>query len=251
MRIIKSQVTIPQLSGDKPRRLYVSLPEGYEESEERYPVLYMFDGHNVFYDEDATYGKSWGMKEYLEQSGRKLIVVGVECNTEGNKRLSEYTCFDYDANSYFGEIKAQGQVYMDWLVKELKPVIDETYRTLPDRLHTSICGSSMGGLMTVYACVAYRDYFARGAALSPALWTHAQAMHDMIAEAEFDQGCYLYMDTGRLENGYELRNQVLNSIADHLEAKGVVTCVRVIYDGSHNEASWEKQIPHFMKWILD
>ena len=58
----KWEVTIPKLSGEKPRRVYICLPESYEENEDkRYPVMYMFDGHNVFFDEDATYGKSWGM----------------------------------------------------------------------------------------------------------------------------------------------------------------------------------------------
>lgn len=248
--IIKSTIVIPELS-DEVRRLYVSLPEGYEESNERYPVLYMFDGHNVFYDEDASYGKSWGMKEYLEKSGRKLIVVGVECSHIGNSRISEYTCFDYDASSFFGEVKARGHIYMDWLVGALKPMIDRTYRTLPDRAHTSICGSSMGGLMTVYACVVYNEYFGAGAGLSPALWYGSDIMHQMIADAKIYGDTYLYMDTGSNENGYELRNQILNSIADHLEAKGFQVCLRVIYGGSHNEASWEKQIPHFMKWIMN
>lgn len=247
--IIKSTITIPSLSMEE-RRLYVSLPDDYEQTNQSYPVLYMFDGHNVFYDEDATYGKSWGMKEYLEKSGRKLIVVGVECSHEGNARISEYTCFDYDKDSFFGEVKARGNLYMDWLVTTLKPMIDSSYRTLPDREHTSICGSSMGGLMTVYACVAYNKYFGAGAGLSPALWLHADKMHQMISDAEFYGETYLYMDAGSEENGYELRNQVLNSIADHLEARGVNVCLRVIYGGSHSEASWEKQIPKFMKWIM-
>ena len=65
----KWDVTIPKLSGDKPRKAYICLPEGYEENpEKRYPVMYIFDGHNVFFDEDATYGKSWGMAKYMKET---------------------------------------------------------------------------------------------------------------------------------------------------------------------------------------
>ena len=72
------------------RRLHIYLPDDYNESEERYPVMYMFDGHNLFYNSDATYGKSWGMKEFLDRWGKKIIVVGLECAHTGNDRLREY-----------------------------------------------------------------------------------------------------------------------------------------------------------------
>ena len=63
----KWEVTLPELTGDEPRRAYVYLPkEAEEDPKKRFPVLYMFDGHNVFFDEDATYGKCWGMKEFLD-----------------------------------------------------------------------------------------------------------------------------------------------------------------------------------------
>ena len=82
--IIKWDITIPQLSGDQVRKAYVYLPESYEEDpERRYPVMYFFDGHNVFFDEDATYGTSWGMYDYMEESGKQLILVGIECNRRG------------------------------------------------------------------------------------------------------------------------------------------------------------------------
>ena len=67
-------VTIPQLSGDMKRRVYVYLPDSYQkEPDKHYPVLYMFDGHNVFFDTDATYGKSWGMRDYMRKSKKQLM----------------------------------------------------------------------------------------------------------------------------------------------------------------------------------
>ena len=66
-------VTIPELTKDETRKAYLYLPESYAYDEAaRYPVLYMFDGHNVFFDSHATYGKSWGMKEYMDQLEQKI-----------------------------------------------------------------------------------------------------------------------------------------------------------------------------------
>ncbi|MEI3246713.1 MAG: hypothetical protein V8S26_11670 [Lachnospiraceae bacterium] len=82
-------VTIPELTDDTPRKAYIYVPDSFTwDPDRRYPVLYMFDGHNVFFDSHATYGKSWGMKEYLERTGTPLIVTAVECNhSPDNDRL--------------------------------------------------------------------------------------------------------------------------------------------------------------------
>ena len=114
--VIKWDVTIPKLSGDTPRRAYIYLPESYdEEPDRRYPVMYMFDGHNVFFDEDATFGKSWGMNDYMERTGKQLIIVGVECNHQGNCRLSEYSPVTFE-NAELGKIRGRGSITMNWMV---------------------------------------------------------------------------------------------------------------------------------------
>ena len=83
-------VVLPELTGDEERRAWVYVPDAaFADEARRYPVLYMFDGHNVFYDRHATYGKSWGMREYLAKAKLPLILVAVECNPEGNRRLNE------------------------------------------------------------------------------------------------------------------------------------------------------------------
>mgnify|MGYP000601879737 CR=1 FL=1 len=128
------------------RTLHIYLPNDYYQSDERYPVVYMFDGHNLFLDSDATYGKSWGLADFLDHYDKKLIIVGIECNHEGNERLSEYC--PYDLNSrYFGRVQGKGIQTLDWLVYELKPMIDQKYRTYPFRECTAIAGSSMGAMV--------------------------------------------------------------------------------------------------------
>jgi predicted alpha/beta superfamily hydrolase len=84
------KVTIPELS-DEQRNLYVYLPAAARrEPQRRFPVLYMFDGHNVFYDSHATYGRSWRLQRFLDHWEKPMIVVGIECSHEGENRLIEY-----------------------------------------------------------------------------------------------------------------------------------------------------------------
>ena len=245
--IIKWDVKIPPLSGEKIRRGYVYLPESYDrEPEKRYPVLYMFDGHNVFFDEDATFGKSWGMKDFLDQNPRDLIVVGIECNDEGWRRLNEYSPVDFSYEG-IGSIQGQGKIYMDWLVGTLKPYIDETYRTLPDRLHTAICGSSMGGLMSLYAACDYNDVFQRAACLSPSLWVNRAATIALLESASPNPDTCIYMDYGSEElHNHEDSPEALRTAVDLLLQKQLKLTFRIVPGGTHCEASWEKQIPIFL-----
>ena len=240
-------VTIPKLSGDAQRRVYLYLPDSYQKDlEKRYPVMYMFDGHNVFFDEDATYGKSWGMKKFMDESKKELIIVAVECNHEGNHRLEEYSPVNFE-NATLGKIKGRGRVYMNWLVNTLKPEIDAKYRTMPDRLNTIICGSSMGGLMALYAATVYNHIFQRGACLSPSLWVSPGKVLEIVARAHIRRDTCIYMDYGSEEMFNHAANaEALISTSHLLLTKRVNLALRVVPGGNHSEASWEKQIPIFM-----
>ena len=243
----KWNVTIPKLTGDKERRAYIYLPDSYKkEPDKRYPVMYMFDGHNVFFDEDATYGKSWGMNKFMKQSKKQLIIVAVECNHEGNGRLVEYSPMHYE-NAQMGKIRGKGNVYMNWLVSTLKPYIDENYRTLPDRKNTIICGSSMGGLMALYGACVYNHVFQRAACLSPSLWVSPGKVLEMVARSHIRRDTTIYMDYGEQEMFNHAANQeALISTSHLLLTKRVNLALRVVPGGNHSEASWEKQIPIFM-----
>ena len=243
----KWKVTIPKLSGEMERTVYLYLPESYKkEKDRRYPVMYMFDGHNVFFDEDATYGKSWGMNKYMTSSKKELIIVAVECNHVGNGRIVEYSPLNYE-NASMGKIRGKGRVYMNWLVGTLKPYIDENYRTLPDRLNTIICGSSMGGLMALYGVTVYNHVFQRAACLSPSLWVAPGKMLEVIARAHVRRDTCIYMDYGSEEMFNHAANpEALISTSHFLLTKRVNLAFRIVPGGNHSEASWEKQIPIFM-----
>ncbi len=243
----KWDITIPQLSGTATRKGYIYLPESYEqEPGRRYPVMYMFDGHNVFFDEDAAFGKSWGLGRYLDECGKDLIVVAVECNQAGSRRLAEYSPISFSEPS-LGKITGKGRVYMNWMVRELKPYIDARYRTLSDRCNTIVAGSSMGGLMALYGAAAFNDVFQRAACLSPSLWVAPDQVLELIAKARLRQGTCIYMDYGELElSNHPGSAQALIAAAQLLMIKGVNVTLRIAPGGSHCEASWERQIPIFM-----
>ena len=90
--------------GKSDRTLHIYLPEGRGG---RFPVMYFFDGHNLFFDSDATYGKSWGLKEFLDGWSKSMIVVGMECSHRGNERLEEYLPYPA-AGDNAGKLTARG-----------------------------------------------------------------------------------------------------------------------------------------------
>ena len=245
--VYKWNITIEQLTGEKKRKAYIYLPASYEsEPDRRYPVMYMFDGHNIFFDEDATYGKSWGMAKYLDEAQKELIVVSVECNHDGNGRLQEYSPITFE-NATLGKIKAKGNVYMNWMVNTLKPYIDSNYRTYPDRKNTIIAGSSMGGLMALYGVTVYNHIFQRAACLSPSLWVSSGKVLEMVARAHIRRDTCIYLDYGSEEMFNHAANaEALISTSHLLLTKRVNLAFRIVPGGTHCEASWEKQIPIFM-----
>ena len=149
----KWSVPYPAVNGEEPRDAYLYLPVGYDDDPgRRYPVLYMFDGQNVFWDQDATYGKSWGMEAFLDAYEVPLVVAALQCNTgRNNERLDEYSPYRFD-DPQFGHFDGRGDDTMRWFIEEFKPFVDANVRTLPDREHTFIGGSSMGGQIGRASC---------------------------------------------------------------------------------------------------
>ena len=180
---------------DLDRNTFIYLPDNWQASGRRYPVIYMFDGHNLFFDSTATFGTCWGLKDYLD-AHPNAIVVAPECNHEGNKRLEEYCPYDSD---WFDGIHGTGKQYMDWLVNELKPAIDAKYPTLPDRGNTAIGGSSMGGLMSLYAITAYNKVFSKAACLSPSVRICLPQVKAELKKAKLAPDTRVYLSWGEKE----------------------------------------------------
>ena len=241
--IEKFAIPVTPLTGKEPRTVYVYLPKAAKDPEARFPVLYMFDGHNVFFDKDATFGKSWGMGKYLDRTKTPLIVVAVDCNHRlPFGRLSEYSPFPFEWEG-FGKGIGRGTKFMNWLCNTLKPLIDE----LPGRETTYIAGSSMGGLMSLYAITAYNHVFSRAAALSPAVWIVHGRMEQLIRKSKYRPDTAVYLDFGQREFGgnKEMRRSFMDTV-NALEQQDVPITCRIVPNGDHNEATWEEQIPFFM-----
>ena len=140
---------------------------------------------------------------------------------------------------------------MDWMVHTLKPKIDRDFRTISDRKHTFIAGSSMGGLMSLYAVTQYNAVFGRAAALSPSVWTSVDKLEQLIRRTKIRQNTVIYMDYGSVE--LEQRPKVYRDferIAAAFFQKRALLEVRIVPGGTHCEASWERQIPFFMNTLL-
>ena len=245
--IIKEEVYITPYQCH--RTLHIYKPDDLKE-DEKLPVLYMFDGHNLYYDSEATYGKSWGIKDYLDANHSRVLVVGLECNHEGNERLSEFTPYSFYEDEW-GHVHEKGRVLIDWMINELKPYIDAKYPTLTDREHTYIGGSSMGGIMSLYMIVMHSDVYSKAACISP----HLYPMYKYFREDwnhPMEKNTTVYISWGGNEyDSHELfarvTDQNLQVIRALLKKPGVDVLPHVFKNDSHSEHSWEKELPVWMK----
>lgn len=242
----------------KNRPLHIYLPDDYHETDERYPVMYFFDGHNLFFDEDATYGKSWGLKDFLDYWNKKMIIVGIECGHDGYERLGEYLpykCY----GKYMRRFEPLGAKTLEWIIWEIKPVIDREYRTYPMRECTGIAGSSMGGLMALYGVIHHNQWFSKAACVSSAIGFCMSAVMKGLKESAISPDTRVYLSWGTLEakglenvwdidgssQTYKMNRRVANVLWD----RGAAVKLYSQIGGGHCEADWEKQVPEFMHFL--
>ncbi|RYF83766.1 MAG: alpha/beta hydrolase, partial [Chitinophagaceae bacterium] len=156
------------------RRLWVYLPVGYNDTDRHYPVMYMQDGQNLF-DELNSFGSEWGIDETLDAERGNIIVVGIDNGEE--HRMAEYMLYDHPDHG-----PAEGAHYMKDIAEVLKPFVDNVLRTKPEREHTCIAGSSMGGLISFYAGLYFPHIFGVVGIFSPALWLDAPKIFTEVQE---------------------------------------------------------------------
>lgn len=241
VRIIDTAFAIPQLG--RTRRIWLYLPPGYSKVKKRYPVIYLQDGQNLFDDQTASFGE-WRVDECVDSMIRRgrpaSIIVGID---NGPFRLTEYNPYDFEE---FG--KGEGKQYLDWLVNNLKPYIDKHYRTLPGPQQTSIAGSSMGGLISYYALLAYPEVFTKGGIFSPAFWTAESIKKLTDSSGQKLKGTlFFYMGGRESQRMIEDMKEVTDLLGKRCDA-----LIYVVTDpyGEHNEAAWRKWFPEFYRWVL-
>jgi len=243
--LLGSPVSIPGL--DRQRQLRLYLPPGYATSGKRYPVLYMHDGQNLF-DNATAYAGEWKVDETLDalaKEGRlELIVVGIDNGQD--KRMTELNAWDNDRIG-----KGEGREYTDFIVKTVKPMIDQQYRTLPDRAHTAIMGSSMGGLASHYALVQYPEVFSKAGVFSPAYWTAGQQVFDFVRTKPAPKDARLFLLMGGKEgpqmNGDVKRMAEVMKKTGHPAANAVL---KIVPKAEHNEAFWAGELREALLWMF-
>jgi len=243
----------------KNRPLHIWLPDDYYDCFDFYPVMYFFDGHNLFLDSDATYGKSWGMKEFLESWSKRMIIVGIECGHDGPERLSEYLPYPARTGSHFDKFKPLGDETMRWIVEDIKPMIDREYRTIPFRECTGIAGSSMGGLMALYAAVHYNRWFSKAGCVSSAIGFCMRPLMSDLRKTDVSPDTRIYLSWGTRE-AWGIKNpeeddrhsktyQWNKKVADQLLSYNTAVKMHCQIGGGHCEADWEQLVPTFMNFL--
>ena len=240
------------------RPLHIYLPDTYDQSDERYPVMYFFDGHNLFYDSDATYGKSWGFKAFLENWNKNMIIVGMECSHVGNERLEEYLPYPATTTA-FGPLAVKGNETLEWIVNQVKPMIDREYRTYPNRACTGSAGSSMGGLMAIRGVLGYNRYFSKAACVSSAIGFCPEAVMADVSGAQIDPDTRVYLSWGSQEawgrhdpwheDPRSPSYRWNHTVAGQVEKRGGAAWVFCQEGGGHCEADWEKIVPGVMDFM--
>ena len=238
--IIKEDVVITPFRLQ--RTLHIYVPDDLDEGQ-RCKVVYMFDGHNLFSDSDATYGTSWGLKRFLDRTNQPIMIVGIECNHEDTQRLWEFSPYDFH-DRVWGEVRGRGKELTTWIVTELKPYIDKKYPTRPEREHTAIGGSSMGGLMSIYVGATASDTFGGAACLSPYLpYVYRRLCRDVAKADVTDSNFYISWGAFECANHRRLAKyseQNLN-IARMLTKKGNAVYPHLYETQDHSEGSWANE----------
>ena len=233
----------------KSRRVVALLPYNYDtQTEKRYPVLYLQDAQNLF-DDKSPYG-NWGIDKKLavlaERGMGDIIVIAVDHG--GETRINEYL-----PPTKMPELgQSEGRKYVKFLSKTLKPHIDAKFRTLTDRLHTGIGGSSMGGLISIYAGLIYPETFGRLMIFSPSLWAVQNAP---FAAIRFFKPIptRIYAYAGDKEGSTVVPN--VRNFQKAIQSQGFDDTkigFKLVVDpnGLHNEKRWGEEFPKAVEWLF-
>jgi len=235
------------------RGINIWLPAGYANTTQRYQVLYLLDGQNVFDAAKAAFGVEWQADEAAEKlisQGRiePFIIVAID---NSPRRVSEYT---RNKNS-------QRSDHLTWIVDVLKPRMDVEYRTLPGPESTTIGGSSLGGLLALEAFVSKSEVFGNAICMSPSLFWDDECLLKLIERGDYRSKLKprrIWVDFGSHESDDELTSATHLSRFTRLklafesqrETDGLILSSQVKAGGEHNESAWAERLPDALFFIF-
>jgi metallo-beta-lactamase class B len=243
--VLDEDFGMPQLNRN--RKILIYLPPDYTTSGKRYPVLYMHDGQNLF-DENTSFSGEWEVDESLNElfgnGDDGAIVVGIY---NSSFRLDEYSPW---VNPQYGG--GQGDEYADWMVETLKPYVDGNYRTLSDREHTGIMGSSMGALISLYTAIEHQDVFGKVGIFSPAFWFAGNQAYTHVSSTGKQEDMKIYLLAGDQEDNGSVVDD-LNAMHNTLSNAGFEDEELFLLthnDGQHSEWYWAREFPDAYEWLF-
>lgn len=248
--------------------LRIYLPKDYNDSKEAFKVIYMHDGQNLFESENAAYGVPWKVDEvideYTNKTNENYIIVGID--NPGMERYSFYSPWKYEDKypeigqrvGFDESLGGRGNEYGEFIANELLPYINSSYKVLEGPEHTTILGSSMGGIISLYVGISYPEFFGRVGALSTAVWFDETDLLKYARNAS--EGLKIYSDIGTNETSggviksfpeiylygaIALNESLLASSINEENLKFVID-----EGGEHNEETWNKRLPEIFDWLL-
>lgn len=234
------EIKAPQL--DTIKKIYVYLPLEYGTSSKKYPVIYMHDAQNLF-DAKTSYAGKWKIDETLDSLKANVIIIGIEHGNQ--KRLDELTPYK---NEKYGGGKAD--LYLDFIVSDLKPYVDKTYRTKPNKNNTAIMGSSLGGLVSFYAGLKYPKVFGKVGCFSPSFWFSDEIYKLMENTKKINTKIYFMCGDSESENMVAEMEKMENLIREKRCDCLHLTKMKVVKGGKHNEKLWANEFAKAYLWLF-
>lgn len=252
-------LTMTQFADHRERKIRIWLPDGYNANNKskKYPVLYMFDGQNLF-DGTTAYAGEWEIDEsigkMMDEGYGGTIVVGID---NGPERWDEYSpsIFSIKDENKGNFNTPSGEKTGAFVVETVKPYVDAHYNTLTDNQHTGVGGSSMGGIMTFFMAINYPEVFGYALPFSSSHWIYVDGHIENFINAkvtgDVSRFSRLYLWNGSLETE---RLQYPGIIKNALLAKGYNEAkIKIVttQGGGHNEASWLQAFPNAYRWLVN
>ena len=251
----------------KLRRVRVLLPKNYEtDTDRRYPVVYFHDGQNVFYSKEAYVGHSWKVIPAIKRNPdiSRMIVVAID--NDGLQRMNEYSAWKYKESNIPGmQFGGKGVEYGEFVMEVVKPFIDQEYRTLADREHTAMIGSSLGGNITQFLGLEYQDQIGCLGVFSSANWLHQEAFDRYIERKKLyaDQRIYIYVgteeadDTDKTLMAGNIKQAYIDSSLRYYHdviQQGVALeniAIRIQSGAIHHEEAWAENLPECLRFLAE